>query len=268
MTGANDEAASEKVVRDTFSRVDAWHNSSRFTASPGSELFQDDKDWLPMPFTDSVKLELDLAAEQLHQIKVMVEADELSLTSQRILVRTALISGSIALWMISPDAAADRTSRHRLLVEQTLFRHLQALSEQAALEEGAGSVQPNLKQMLEHTTTRLSEIKTLRAADGQTTRWNDTEIIRAAALYAFRGEPDPQSLANEAVLEFRVTSGAAHGLPWALYNSAGMRATTSTDQHGRAVLSARPMWSDLANGYMAAYWLSYSSWNLLARRGR
>jgi hypothetical protein len=268
MTGANDELASEKVVRGTFARVDAWHSSPRFSAVPGSELFKNDQDWLPMPFTDSVKLELDLAAEQLHQIKVMVEANELSLTSQRILVRTALISGSIALWMISPDAPSDRASRHRLLVEQTLFRHHQAISEQIGLEERAGSVQPNLARMLEHTTTRLDEVKALRAADGQTTWWNDTDIIRAAALYAFRKEPDAQALANEAVLEFRVTSGAAHGLPWALFNSAGMRAATSTDQHGRAVMTAQPMWSDLANGYMAAYWVSCSAWKLLARRGR
>lgn len=33
-------------------------------------------------------------------------------------------------------------------------------------------------------------------------------------------------------------------------------------------MTAQPMWSDLANGYMAAYWVSYSAWKLLARRGR
>lgn len=268
MHGTNDETAFEEVIRGTFDQVERWHTSPRFSSREGSELFHDDQDWHPMPFTDSVKLELDLAAEQFHQIKVMIEADERSLTAQRILVRTALISGSIALWMVSPDHAEERTSRHRLLVEQTYFRHHQALSEQAALEERGGSVQPNLALMVEHVKTRLADVRALRARDGQATQWNDTDIIRSASRYAFRKQPDPQSLAKEAVFEFRVTSGAAHGLPWALFNSAGLRASTPTDPHGRAVMTAKPVWSDLANGCMAAYWISHAAWKLLARRGR
>lgn len=141
-------------------------------------------DWLPTPMTESVRLQLDLAAEQLHQVKVMIEADELSLSAQRVLVRTALISASIATWILSPDDAVERRARHRLLIEQTTFRHHQALTEQAGLEKKAGHpVQQNLQIMADHTAQRLSQIKALRMTDQQMEHWNDTKIIRKAALF-------------------------------------------------------------------------------------
>lgn len=268
MVDARYEASCEATVRDTFPTVAAWHSSPRFVASAGSELAADDQDWPLMPFTDSLKLEVDLAAEQLHQVQVMLSVDQLSLTSQRVLVRTALIAGSIALWLVAPEDAADRRSRHRLLVEQNHFRHKQALEAQIALERLSGSVQPNLKAMLSHVTAELSKIKQLRAADGQGTTWNDTEIIPSAALYTFRNQQDPKALSNEATFEFRKASAAAHALPWALFNSPGMQASSPVDAHGRAVMTATPLWSDLVNGYMAAYWISTAGWELLAMRGR
>ena len=80
-THAEREARSEKTIRDTFTTVRGWHTSARFSASLGSELALDDLDWPPMPFTDTMRLELDLAAEQFHQVHVMLNAGELSLTS-------------------------------------------------------------------------------------------------------------------------------------------------------------------------------------------
>lgn len=263
------ERQAEERIRKTFAQVNAWHTAGRFTPVPGSDLDADDRDWLPMPLTDTVRLKLDLAAEQLHQVRVMIEAGQLSLSSQRVLVRTALISASIATWILAPDDAVVRRARHRLLIEQTTFRHHQALAEHAALEWMTGQpVQPNLQTMLDHTALRLTEIKALRASDQQTEAWNNTEIIRKAALWAFRNEAVPGAIAKEAVLEFRVTSGAAHGLAWGLFNSSGMRATTPADAHGRALMVAAPTYAALANGYMAAYWISTSAWRLLQRRGR
>lgn len=263
------EQDAERSIRGTFPQIDAWHSAKRFTAIPGSELHADDRDWLPMPLTETVRLKLDLAAEQLHQVKVMIEAGELSLSSQRVLVRTALISASIATWILAPDDAVTSRGRHRLLIEQTMFRHQQALAEQAALEKLAGQpVQPNLQAVLDRTAQGLGEIRQLRASDQQIEMWNDTEIIRKAALWAFRNQVDPGAVAKEAVLEFRITSDAAHGLAWGLFNSSGMRATSPVDSHGRALMVAKPTYAALANGYRAAYWISTAAWQLLQQRGR
>jgi hypothetical protein len=263
------EREAEAKIRGTFAQVDAWNTATRFTPVPGSQLDADDVDWLPMPMTESVRLELELAAEQLHQVKVMLEAGELSLSAQRVVVRTALISASIATWILSPDDAVERCARHRLLVEETTFRHHQALAEQANLEKEAGHpVQQNLRIMVDHTAQRLSQIKALRMTDQRMERWNDTEIIRKAALFAFRRQAEPAALAKEAVLEFRITSGASHGLAWGLFNATGIRATTAADAHDRAMMIVAPTYSALANGYMAAYWISTSAWKLLQRRGR
>lgn len=262
------EQEAERSIRETFPQIDAWHSAKRFEAIPGSELHADDCDW-PMPLTETVRLKLDLAAEQLHQVKVMIEAGELSLSSQRVLVRTALISSSIATWTLAPHNAVTRRGRRRLLIEQTTFRHQQALAEQAALEKLAGQpVQPTLQAVLNHTTQRLAEIRQLRASDQQTETWNDTEVIRKAALWAFRNQADPGALAKEAVLEFRITSGAAHGLAWGLFNSSGIRASSPVDSRGRALMEVKPTYAALANGYRAAYWISTAAWQLLQQRGR
>ncbi|HEU4675298.1 MAG TPA: hypothetical protein VFS29_04890 [Motilibacteraceae bacterium] len=266
---ARAERDAEAAIRGSFAQVDSWHRAARSAPSRGSDLAADDADWLPLPMSEMARLKLDLAAEQLHQVKVMVEANELSLTTQRIVVRTALIAASIATWVLAPDAAAVRRARRRLLIEQTTFRHHQALTQHAELERATTlPVQPNLLRMIDHTSDRLDQIKQDRARNGDTDQWNETEIIRKAALHAFSRQPNAAALAAEAVLEFRFASGAAHGLGWDLFNSPGMRAAGPAYRHGRALMAATPAYSALADGYMAAYWIATSAWQLLETRGR
>lgn len=263
------EREAEAAVKGTFSHVEAWHTAPRKEPLAGSKLAADNMAWLPMPMSEMVRLELDLAAEQFHQVKVMVNANELSLSAQRVLVRTALIASSIATWILCPEDSEERQARHRLLIEQTTFRHHQALSEQADLERAAElPVQPNLQIMVDHTARRLREVRERRAKKLEVAKWNDTEIIERASSYAFRNQSDPSALAREAVLEFRTTSGAAHGLAWALFNSTGIKTAGSPDQHGRVLMTAAPTFSALANGYMAAYWISVAGWRLLEARSQ
>lgn len=265
---AKREADAKAAIRGTFDQVKAWRTAPRFEPLPGTELATDNTGWLPLPLTESVCISLDFASEQLDQVRVLVGSGNLSLTSQRVLIRTALVSASIALWIVSPDEADQRVARHRSLIEQNTYRHQQALKKQIELEHAGGKpVQPNLLTTFAHVSERLTEIQALRASLGEKAQWNDTDIIRRASTVAFRREPDPESLANEAVYEFMVASSASHGLPWGLFNAVGIEAD-SADADGRALMTLAPSYGALVNGYMAAYWISVASWHYVTRRGR
>lgn len=266
--GAKREATAEAAIRGTFNQVKAWRSAARFEPLAGTELATDNTGWLPLPLTESVCLSLDFASEQLDQVGVLVESGNLSLTSQRVLIRTALVSASIALWIVCPDEPGERGSRHRSLIEQNTYRHQQALKKQVDLELASGQpVQPNLMTMLGHVDKRLAEIQSLRASFSEKAQWNDTSIIRNASKVAFGKEPNPDGMANEAVYEFMLASSASHGMPWGLFNAVGTEATPS-DADGRALMTLAPSYGALVNGYMAAYWISVASWRYLVKRGR
>ncbi|MDW5614607.1 hypothetical protein R6244_27425 [Mycolicibacterium sp. D5.8-2] len=119
-------------------------------------------------------------------------------------------------------------------------------------------------QVADVVSQRIPQLAAKRAADNQGEDLNTTDMIRQAARIAFPGDA---RLENEAVLAWRSSSGAAHGLPWPLFGSPGMRMTKLAGEDGIAEFQAGGSLDRMANTYMAAFHLADVGWGLLERRG-
>jgi hypothetical protein len=114
---------------------------------------------------------------------------------------------------------------------------------------------------------RHSQIGTLRTFADETETWEDTRAIEQAARAAFIKDPNVDQLVLEARLEWMAGSGAAHGLVWPLFGTAGTRVLGPADKQGRAVIEAGGSYARVLNAYLLAYWMTAAGWKLLRRRG-
>jgi hypothetical protein len=247
---AIDEAEAERRIRETFDQVEVWHRAPLFTPLLGAQLRADDDEWPHLALSQLAKAGLDVAAEHLFTIRTLVEAGQVLPIAFRSILRT------------------ERTRRHRVLVNEMYRRHGAYLKALLKSDDHSDVVaHENTIKLHAHITKRHSQIGTLRTFADETETWEDTRAIEQAARAAFIKDPNMDQLVLEARLEWMAGSGAAHGLVWPLFGTAGTRVLGPADKQGRAVIEAGGSYARVLNAYLLAYWMTAAGWKLLRRRG-
>lgn len=263
-----DEHEDEQVIRGTFSQVATWHRTPLFVPAVGSELRTDDSEWRYQPLSQMAKSGLDVAAEHLYAVRVLIDAGQLFPFGHRALIRTALLGATYAVWLLDPSDPYERARRHRVFVEMVYRRHLQYLEELLTLATDEDSQEwRNTCTVQRHLSSRKDELDALRASKGEKARWEDTSAIAEAARATFGTQQNVDELVKEALLAWRIGSGAAHGLVWSVLGQPGTSAAAGPDAEGMAVFHAEGTFSAIANSYMLVYWMTTYGWGLLRRRG-
>lgn len=262
------EAEAERRIRETFDQVELWHRAPLFAPLVGAELRADDDEWPHMALSQLAKAGLDVAAEHLFSIRTLVEAGQVLPIAFRSILRTALVGSTQAVWLLQSDDVEERTRRHRVLVNEMYRRHgayLKTLLQSDDLIDS--EAHQNTIDLYAHITRRHDQIGTLRTFAGETETWEDTRAIEQAARAAFIKNPNVDQLVLEARLEWMAGSGAAHGLLWPLFGTAGTRVLGPADSQGRAVIEAGGSFARVLNAFLLAYWMTAAGWKLLRRRG-
>lgn len=265
---AIDEAEAERRIRETFDQVEVWHRAPLFTPLLGAQLRADDDEWPHLALSQLAKAGLDVAAEHLFTIRTLVEAGQVLPIAFRSILRTALVGSTQAVWLLESDDLEERTRRHRVLVNEMYRRHGAYLKALLKSDDHSDVVaHENTIKLHAHITKRHSQIGTLRTFADETETWEDTRAIEQAARAAFIKDPNVDQLVLEARLEWMAGSGAAHGLVWPLFGTAGTRVLGPADKQGRAVIEAGGSYARVLNAYLLAYWMTAAGWKLLRRRG-
>ena len=265
---AIDEAEAERRIRETFDQVGVWHRAPLFTPLLGAQLRADDDEWPHLALSQLAKAGLDVAAEHLFTIRTLVEAGQVLPIAFRSILRKALVGSTQAVWLLESDDLEERTRRHRVLVNEMYRRHGAYLKALLTSDDHSDVVaHENTIKLHAHITKRHSQIGTLRTFADETETWEDTRAIEQAARAAFIKDPNVDQLVLEARLEWMAGSGAAHGLVWPLFGTAGTRVLGPADKQGRAVIEAGGSYARVLNACLLAYWMTAAGWKLLRRRG-
>lgn len=220
-----------------------------------------------MALSQLAKAGLDVAAEHLFAIRTLIEAEQVLPIAFRSILRTALVGSTQAVWLLQSDDLEERTRRHRVLANEMYRRHAAYLKTLLGSDDGSDEARENTIDLYAHITKRHNQIGTLRTFAQETETWEDTRAIEEAARAAFINNPNVDQLVLEARLEWMAGSGAAHGLVWPLFGTAGTRVLGPADKEGRAVIEASGSCARVLNAYLLAYWMTAAGWKLLRRRG-
>lgn len=260
--GLGDDRESADVVIGTFETIADWQTrlSKPYIPPSPSELATDDLDWPGFPASQIAWSGLAAAADHLNAIRRHVEVRTLFASAHLTLVRSALVGAAQCVWVLGPSDPGERVSRSRTVTAEIYRRHLQYLR---GLQELATTPHLGTDIVADTISQRITQLRLKRAADNQVAELDTTRMIKEAAELAF-GRDD---LVKQAVLAWRSTSGAAHGLPWPLFGTPGTVQTKLAGEDGIAEFQAGGSLARIANAYMAAYHLGQQGWQLLAQRG-
>ena len=135
----------EAQIRATFADLDAWGVRLRtvYRPAPGSDLAADDLDWPVLPVSQVAIAGMGSARDHLQAVRVHLDLDlpEVFPFAQGTLLRTAMLSAAQAVWVLAPDAPADRVKNARTLARHTYEQHLlylRDLQSLAPVERRAG----------------------------------------------------------------------------------------------------------------------------------
>lgn len=252
-------------IRGTWGNLDRWRRTpGPFMPWSGSELKADDTDWPYAAVSQLARFGLDVAADHLQTVRSNIEGDDLNPFSDLTLLRTALVGGAQAVWLLGPDDPDRRIERSRRLALQGYREHIKALDVLLGLEP----THVGTLTVRQHIVRRRDEMASRCEAAGQTAHYSDTEVIKEAAKPAFRGlsESDRAELVAEADWLWRSGSGASHALPHSVFGRPGAWMSAG-DGQGMATICAGGSAARIVAPWFAAYHLSRTGWKLLARRG-
>lgn len=258
MTGGQAETPLARIV-GTWSDVDRWSKRLQTPLRPpdGSELAEDDKDFIGWPMSQLVSGGLAAARDHLQAIRIHIEAHNMFPFASGTLLRGGLLGAAQVVWLLAPDDRDTRLERSRTLGEEMMIRHEQYLAD---LRRIASEPHANTERVHQHVTMRLGEMRSLRSQHDQRGKFNATETIELAAEATF----GPQ-IKTEARAEWRGLSGSAHGLAWSMIGRTG-NTVTPTDDPNTVEITAGGDLSDYLNAYLMTYWITVQGWDLLDRR--
>ncbi|HEU5037736.1 MAG TPA: hypothetical protein VFT70_12080 [Nocardioides sp.] len=175
-----------------------------------------------------------------------------SLFSMQTLLRTAMIGGAQAVWLLSPDDRSIRVDRTTQLARDAYWN--QAMWANTITLEDPG-VDPT-----ELTTVRQTLRELVPGKRGAEVKLGT--VIRAAAEYVYASPPDPEIWA-ECLAEFRHLSSAAHALPWNISTRAEKQATELDGHAGTLYL---PSWTQLQGALSFSHAFLEVGWRLFHER--
>ena len=228
---------------------------------PDSDLALDDEDWPYFPPSTIAWIGLVSATDHLDAIRRHIDAHFTFPMAHLTMCRSALVGAAQTAWILAPDDRPTRLLRSRTVIAYGYKNHLQYLTGLQNLD-----TKPHLGTdfVAAHTKERKEQLTEKRKADNQHKDLDTTEMIRQAAEGVFPGQPE---LAAQAILAWRSSSGAAHGLAWPLLGTSGTIQTRLSGDDGIGEFRAGGSLERIGNVYMAAFHLADRGWKLLRRRG-
>lgn len=206
-------------VRDTFLQLDRWRFviASRPEPKSDSALGSDDLVWSWAPPTSLCLASLGSAREHLHAIRLLIEAGELFPSVTSTLARSALMSASVAVWMLSPEQADERHRRMLTFALEDYRNHI-AFGDQVSRTFHIEDIHPMADDQMSRLRQRSDEVRALLDPLGGPIGWNMTDTIIPAAM-----DETTTDARQRAQLEsrWRVMSGAAHGFVWPHFGAPG-----------------------------------------------
>jgi len=238
--------------------------ASQYEPEPGSDLATDDLDWPYLRVSETARNGLVAAVDHLDCYRFLVEQRRLFTSGQLTLVRAAIVGAAQAVWVLAPADRNVRIERGRTAAVEWYHQHLLHTKALLPLPATDGS---KAADRISFLTERLQELESKRDADSQRSKYQATEMIRQAALETYRQpgvEGDPECYANEAVAEWRRTSGVAHGLSWA--HLSGVDRDFSDAGDGMAWFTVSANINDSLNPFLLASHLLRFGSKLLTQR--
>lgn len=228
---------------------------------PATDLAIDDEDWPYFPPSTIAWTGISSATDHLDAIRRHVDAHFTFPIAHLTMCRSALVGAAQTVWVLAPEDRTTRLLRFRTVLAYAYKKHQQYLGE---LQELYGTSHIGTGLVADLVNERKQQLADKRKADGQRGDLDTTEMIRQAAEGAFPGQP---ALAAEAVLVWRSSSGAAHGLAWPLLGTSGTVQTKLADKDGVGEFQAGGSLARMGNVYMAAFHFADRGWKLLRQRG-
>lgn len=254
------DAEALQRIRSFFPLLGCWGErlAKPFRPAPGSELAADDEDWRHSPLTQHAIASLAVNRVHLQAIRVHIEAGQQFPFATETLLRSAIVGGAQAVWLLSPDDAQVRRGRGRTIAHEGYVRHLQYLDE---LRKLAPQPHHGTERVHARVTQRLEELTALREAAGERGQLQPTAMIEAAAAHVY----GPGNV-TEARAIWRAGSGAAHGLQWPLFGRPGTETVGGVGSDGLATYQSTGSFEGMLNGFFLAVGLGTEGWNLLDQR--
>jgi hypothetical protein len=252
----------EALIRGTFTDLETWRLRAHheWLPDPNTELAADDEDWPWWRLSQLAVAGLAAGREHLSAVTYHLSRGEAFPFADRTLVRTAILGGAQAVWLLTPDDRPARVKRARTMAADVYSKHGVYLSDLSIV---AGGEHSGTEVVKAHVEQRARQLQAVRDDAGQRGELQPTHVIEQAVREALGDE-----YVVEARTEWRRGSGAAHGLPWAVLGGPSTEQVGEPDEHGMATHVAGGGWEPIANGYMLAYQLLRRGWQLLERRGR
>lgn len=251
------------LLRETFTRLDRWRMviASRAEPVPGSELAEDDRIWPWAPPTSLCLASLGNAREHLHAVRLLVDHGELFPSVTSTLARSALMSSSVAVWMLAPKHSLER---HRRMLSFALedYRNHIASGRETTESFHPDDVRPEAAEQISRLRARLDEVKALLEPLGGPYKWNMTDVVIPAAL---RETTSDERQRAQFASRWRVMSGAAHGLIWPHFGAPGT-SFSELDSSGIGQVTVGGSVDTLVIDYFTAFHVTARAWSLFAER--
>lgn len=229
--------------------------------SPGTDLAEDDEDWPHFPPSTIAWTGICSATDHLDAIRRHIDTGFTFPIAHLTLCRSALVGAAQTVWVLGPEDRPTRLLRCRKVLAYSYKNQLQYLE---GLQDSNPAAHLGTDLVAERTRMRKAQLTEKRNADDQHAKLDTTEMIREAAKAAFPKQPE---LAAQAVLVWRNSSGAAHGLAWPLLGTSGTIQTKLAGDDGIGEFQAGGSLDRIVNGYMAAFHFADRGWQLLRQRG-
>lgn len=253
----------EQTIVDTFTSVAKWREMMSMPSKPrpNTDLSIDDEDWPYFPPSTVAWTGIASATDHLDAIRRHVETHSTFPFAHLTLCRSALVGAAQTVWVLAPEDRSKRLRRYRTVLAYAYKKHEQYLDELLKLN---GSAHLGTTLVADRIKERKQEFRGKRERDGQRNDLDTTAMIREAAKDAFPGQPE---LIAEAVLVWRHSSGAAHGLAWPLLGGPGTIQTKLAGDDDIGEFQAGGSLARIGNVYMAAFHFADRGWKLIRRRG-
>ncbi len=248
-------------IADTWPELDTWRAQLTTTAPPppGSDLAVDDTDFRPWCTSALARGGLMAAVDHLQAIRIHLKAESGFPHATGTLLRGALLGGSQAVWLLSPDDRSERLKRSRELAQEMASNHAKYMNDLVDITNPPAADNTAMQVV---TAEVLHEIETLRETHHQASKFDATRTIETAAVATYDSK-----MKDEARFEWRGLSGSAHGYAWPLLNRSS-NTITPTDDPGMVAIETGGMLSEYLNAFLLTHTIVAKGWDLLHQRSR
>lgn len=242
-----------RKISDTFEQLAAIGVRLRepHYSAPDSQLAQDDEDWAPLPVSQLAWGCFAVAFDHLDLMRLRIEQNRTFVTGAYSVLRGALLGSCQAAWLLCPEKPEDRTERARIFANEWYLNRIkwqEGLTPDLSVEDAARSAMQ--LNDLDDDRTALDGRRTTKAT------FNSTANIKWVGDHLF---PKEAPLRRSLMSQWRRLGGDAHALGWTLMTQDKVWDSGATVE-GLTPARVTASFSDLAEGYLAAWHVSRRAW--------